>query len=68
MQDEIGSNAFGKVVRGTYIPTGEKIAIIKIKDWIQQFSDILNLRRVKSEISLLKIVRPKNIIKLYEGI
>ena len=67
LQDEIGSGGFAKVVQGIHIPTGEKVAI-KIMDKIQLFSDPLNLRRVKSEISLLKIVRHKNIIKLYEVI
>ena len=35
---------------------------------MQLFTDPLNLRRVKTEISLLKIIRHKNIIKLYEVI
>ena len=67
LHGEIGSGGFAKVVQGTHIPTGEKVAI-KIMDKIQLFTDPLNLRRVKSEISLLKIVRHKNIIKLYEVI
>ena len=65
--DEIGSGGFAKVVQGTHIPTGEKVAI-KIMDKIQLFTDPLNLRRVETEISLLKKVRHKNIIKLYEVI
>ena len=67
LHDEIGSGGFAKVVKGIHIPTGEKVAI-KIMDKIQLFTDPLNLRRVKTEISLLKIVRHKNIIKLYEVI
>ena len=67
LHDEIGSGGFAKVVQGIHIPTGEKVAI-KIMDKIQLFTDPLNLRRVKTEISLLKIVRHKNIIKLYEVI
>ena len=65
--DEIGCGGFAKVVKGIHIPTGEKVAI-KVMDKIQLFTDPLNLRRVKSEISILKIVRHKNIIKLYEVI
>ena len=65
MQNEIGSGGFAKAIQGTLIPTGEKVSI-KTMNKIQLFSDSLNLRRVKSEISLLKIVRHKNIIKLYE--
>ena len=67
LHDEIGSGGFAKVVEGIHIPTGEKVAI-KIMDKIELFTDPLNLRRVKTEISLLKIVRHKNIIKLYEVI
>ena len=67
LNDEIGSGGFAKVVQGIHIPTGEKVAI-KIMDKIQLFTDPLNLRRVETEISLLKIVRHKNIIKLYEVI
>ena len=50
LQDEIGSDGFDKVVKGTPIPTGEKVAI-KIIDKIQLFLEPLNLRRVKSEIN-----------------
>ena len=48
-EDEIGSNGFAKVVKGTPIPTGEKAEIIIIDK--QLFLDPLNLRRVKSEIN-----------------
>ena len=65
LNDEIGSGGFAKVVLGTHIPTGEKVAI-KIMDKEQILSDELNKERVLSEISLLKIVRHNNIIKLYE--
>ena len=37
-------------------------------DKLLLYSDPLNFRRVKSEISILKIVRHKNILKLYEVI
>ena len=67
LHDEIGSGGFAKVVKGIHIPTGEKVAV-KIMDKIQLFTDPLNLRRVKTEISILKLVRHKNIIKLYEVI
>ena len=67
LTDEIGCGGFAKVVKGIHIPTGEKVAI-KVMDKIQLFTDPLNLRRVKTEISILKLVRHKNIIKLYEVI
>ena len=65
LNDEIGSGGFPKVVLGTHIPTGEKVAI-KIMDKEQILSDELNRERVLSEIAILKIVRHNNIIKLYE--
>ncbi len=63
--EEIGSGAFGKVILGTHILTGEETAI-KILD-----KKILNhspedLELVKKEISLLKLVKHKNIVQLYE--
>ena len=65
LNEEIGSGGFAKVVLGIHIPTGEKVAI-KIMDKQQILSDELNKERVLSEISILKIVRHNNIIKLYE--
>ena len=65
LNEEIGSGGFAKVVLGTHIPTGEKVAI-KIMDKQQILSDELNKERVLSEIAILKIVRHNNIIKLYE--
>ena len=65
LNNELGSGGFGKVVLGTHIPTGEKVAI-KIMDKEQILSDELNKERVLNEISILKIVRHNNIIKLYE--
>ena len=65
LNDELGSGGFGKVVLGTHIPTGEKVAI-KIMDKEQILSDELNKERVLNEISILKIVRHNNVIKLYE--
>ncbi len=65
LNEELGSGGFGKVVLGIHIPTGEKVAI-KIMDKEQILSDELNKVRVLNEISILKIVRHNNIIKLYE--
>ena len=65
LNDELGSGGFGKVVLGIHIPTGEKVAI-KIMDKEQILSDELNKERVLNEISILKLVRHNNIIKLYE--
>ena len=65
LNEEIGSGGFAKVVQGIHIPTGEKVAV-KIMDKEQIFSEPLNLNRIQREIAILKIVRHKNIIKLYE--
>ena len=65
LNEEIGSGGFAKVVQGIHIPTGEKVAV-KIMDKAQIFSEPLNLTRIQREIAILKIVRHKNIIKLYE--
>ncbi len=65
LNEEIGSGGFAKVVLGIHIPTGEKVAI-KIMDKQQILSDEINKERVMTEISILKIVRHNNIIKLYE--
>ena len=65
LNEELGSGGFGKVVLGTHIPTGEKVAI-KIMDKEQILSDEMNKVRVLNEISILKKVRHNNIVKLYE--
>ena len=65
LHHEIGRGGFAIVYQGTHIPTNEIVAI-KIIDKNQISSDSLNFKRVESEISILKIVNHKNIIKLYE--
>ena len=65
LENEIGKGGFATVYQGTHIPTGEKVAI-KIIDKTQLQEDQLNLKRLESEISILKIVKHKNIISLYE--
>ena len=65
LEEEIGSGAFAKVVKGKHIPTGEQVAI-KVLDKIFLNEDTENLKRVEKEIKILKLVKHKNIIKLYE--
>ena len=65
LEEEIGSGGFAKVVQGIHIPTGEKVAI-KVLDKLQLMEDPDNLKRVEREIQILKLVKHKNIIKLYE--
>ena len=62
--DIIGEGTFGKVRLATQIKIGEKLAIKIInKKKIVKNSDII---RVKKEISILKKIRHKNIIQIYE--
>ena len=62
---ELGSGAFGKVVLGKHILTNELVAI-KILDKIilsQTPDDYLS---VKQEINILKSVKHKHIVQLYD--
>ena len=62
---EIGSGAFGKVVLGTHILTGESVAI-KILDKLILSQTPEDYELVYQEIAILKIVKHKNIAQLYE--
>jgi len=61
----LGEGAFGKVKLGTHIHTGEKVAI-KILDKKKMQEDPDDISRVQSEIAILKKMKHKNIIQLYE--
>ena len=63
--EEIGSGAFGKVVLGKHILTGEKVAI-KILDKMILNQTPEDYELVKQEISILKLVKHKFIVQLYE--
>ena len=63
--EEIGSGAFGKVILGLHIITGEKVAI-KILDKIILSQTPEDYELVKQELSILKIVKHKHIVQLYE--
>ena len=62
---ELGSGAFGKVVLGKHIITGETVAI-KILDKIILNQTPEDYELVKNEMSILKLVKHKYIIQLYE--
>ena len=62
---EIGSGAFGKVLLGKHITTGEKVAI-KILDKIKLSKTPDDYQLVKQELSILKIVKHKYIVRLFE--
>jgi 5'-AMP-activated protein kinase, catalytic alpha subunit len=61
----LGEGAFGKVRVATHIHTGEKVAI-KILDKNAMQEDPDDIVRVQTEIAILKKMRHKNIIQLYE--
>jgi len=62
----LGEGTFGKVRIGTHIMTGEKVAVkILEKSRIVEPADV---ERVSREIGILKRVRHKNVIQLYEVI
>ena len=63
--EEIGSGAFGKVLLGKHILTGEKVAI-KILDKMILNQNPEDYELVKKEISILKLVKHKYIVQLYE--
>ena len=65
IQEVIGNGGFAKVYLGMHIPTKERVAI-KVIDKEELFAEDENKKRLLLEISILKKVRHKNIIKLYE--
>ena len=66
LSNTIGTGTFSKVKLGIHLPTKEKVAIkILDKDKIRDESDI---ERISREIHILKNLRHKNIVQLYETI
>ena len=63
--EEIGSGAFGKVILGLHIITGERVAI-KILDKFILSQTPEDYELVRQELSILKIVKHKYIVQLYE--
>ena len=70
--ETLGEGAFAKVKLGTHIQTGEKVAI-KILNKNKLFQEILDENngkgrydKILKEINILKRLRHKNIIQLYE--
>ena len=74
--ETIGEGAFAKVKLGTHIHTGEKVAI-KILNKEKLFEEALednlsndiegcDIQKIRKEINILKRLRHKNVIQLYE--
>ena len=63
--ETIGEGAFGKVKKATHLLTNEKVAVkILNKQRMQELSGDVN--KIQKEINILKKLRHKNIIQLYE--
>ena len=62
---ELGSGAFGKVVLGRHILTNEPVAV-KILDKMILSQTPDDYQSVKQEINILKSVKHKHIVQLYE--
>ena len=65
IQELLGSGTFAKCYKAMHIPTKERVAI-KVIDKELLYADEINKKRLLSEIAVLKKIRHKNIIKLYE--
>ena len=63
--ETLGQGAFAKVKVATHIHTREQVAI-KILDKTKMLEDEDDIKRVQKEINILKKLRHKNIIQLYE--
>lgn len=64
----LGTGGFAKVVQGIHVYTGEKVAIKILNMEKLKKDDKENIKKVKKEIEILKLVKHKNIIKLYDVI
>ena len=60
----IGKGTFGKVKVGTHIQSGEMVALKILNK--TKFEDDMDHKLVEKEIMILKSIRHKNIIQLYE--
>ena len=68
LEETIGEGAFAKVKLAIHIPTGEKVAI-KILNKDHLFDGALesnDIQKIRKEINILKRIKHKNIIQLYE--
>ena len=66
--ETIGEGAFAKVKLGLHIPTGEKVAIkiLNKEKLFEDIEEICDIKKIKKEINILKRIRHKNVIQLYE--
>ena len=65
LEKTLGAGTFGKVKLATHMQTKEKVAI-KILEKGKMLEDQDDLERVRREIQIMKKIRHKNIIQLYE--
>ena len=62
LEQKLGEGTFGKVILGTHILTKEKVAIKILEKNRISHQDI---KRIETEINILKTIHHKNIIQLY---
>ena len=62
LEQKLGEGTFGKVILGTHILTKEKVAIKILEKNRISYQDI---KRIETEINILKTIHHKNIIQLY---
>ena len=62
--EEIGKGTFGVVRIATHIITGEKVAV-KMFDKDKISSDESEKKRLEKEIKIIKVIRHRNIVQLY---
>lgn len=61
--DKLGEGTFGKVMTGTHIISGERVAIKNLEK--KRILEVTDKSRVEREIKILKLLRHINIIQLY---
>ena len=68
LEETIGEGAFAKVKLAVHIPTGEKVAIkiLNKEHLFEDESESNDINKIRKEINILKRIRHKNIIQLYE--
>ena len=68
LEETIGEGAFAKVKLAIHIPTGEKVAIkiLNKEHLFEEASEFNDINKIRKEINILKRIRHKNIIQLYE--
>eukprot|EP00931_Biecheleriopsis_adriatica_P060680 TRINITY_DN36455_c0_g1_i1.p1 TRINITY_DN36455_c0_g1~~TRINITY_DN36455_c0_g1_i1.p1 ORF type:complete len:939 (-),score=159.64 TRINITY_DN36455_c0_g1_i1:78-2894(-) len=60
----IGQGTFGKVKLGEHVLTGEKVAVKVLEK--EKIVDVADVERVAREVHILKSIRHRNVVRLFE--